>query len=158
MDFRSIDASRVRWVNSKVCYGAGKVLFQTPPMTYTCTHAPVAGRIQLRLERVDGRLRDLLREIETSYDGAQGRQRSDTVSWDDELSLTTYTESECLWFEEDGTARPPFEHARQGVCACIVLITGVWSSPTLWGLKIVLKEVKEMKPLAAAPPPVWHFR
>ena len=156
MDFRNIDVSRIQWINSKVCYGAGKLIFQTPPMSFTCTHTST-GKIDILLASVPFGFRTFIQKLEATYTKAPDKLLYETVAWNGTMRLSIYPDADCLWFDVHGLVLDaPYEHARAGTCACIVLITGVWTTPTSWGLKFVLKEVKEV--VTEKKEDVWHFK
>lgn len=157
MDYRPIVLSRLAWCGPKVSYGgAGSLVVQTPPARYraVASHKFGLGCRDLDLTGLPDPFLDFLRGIEASaMDGVdlQGLAPVDVVAWDGTVRLSAF-DGETLWFDRDGGV---IEHAplepHEGVCAALVHVVGVWTSPRSWGLKLKVKEVKEIDPSKAPP-------
>jgi hypothetical protein len=103
-----------------------------------------------------------VQDIESSAQEAMGngvlsgRQLISVVSWDGEVRLTVF-KNETLCFDLNGTL---IDVGREeaGVCACLVQLVGIWVSPRSWGLRMAVKEMKEVAPSKAPKKTLWAFR
>ena len=166
MDYRGISPARLTWCESKVWYGAGKLQFQTPPAAYTVTisHRIGVGGRDVVLRGFSQSFRSFLHSIEASahtqlHRDLAGLQLRECISWSGEMRLTLY-ENETMWFQEDGDLYAHTPSEQEGVCACIVEIVGLWKSAASWGLKIVLREMKDVSctKLGSRHTNGWAFR
>ena len=161
MDYRLIQVSRISWCANKACYGAGKVQFQTPPAPYQVTPAPRLGgdAREIILHHVPKGFRQFVEDLEASVNTNDlgGRQCISMLTWDGEMRMTLF-QNDTLFFDIDGQVIQGLQDT--GVCACLVQVVGVWTSARSWGLKCVVKEVKEMDPLKVTTKPSssWAFR
>lgn len=163
MDYRPIVLSRLAWCGLKVSYGgAGTLVIQTPPARYraAASHKFGLGCRDLELTGLLPGFLEFLRGIEASAAGAvdvQGLAPVETVAWDGTVRLSAF-DGETMWFDRDGAV---IEHApldpRDGVCALLVQIVGIWTSARSWGLKLKVKEVKELDPAKAPAETSWAF-
>jgi hypothetical protein len=163
MDYRPIDLSRLAWCGLKVSYGgAGSLGVQTPPARYraVASHKFGLGCRDLHLTGLPAAFLDFLREIEASARmgvDLKGLTPIDTVAWGGTVRLSAF-DGETLWFDRDGALveHTPLE-PHTGVCALLVQVVGIWKSPRSWGLKLKVKEVKELDPAKAPPDTSWAF-
>lgn len=167
MDYRHIAVHRITWSARKAIYGAGKLLVQTTPARYSsvASHKFGPGCRDVELQGLSPGFQQWMRDMEAS--AAQGMQADlaglthfEAVTWDGRLRLSAF-DADTTWFDRDGAV---VEHgapldAREGVCACLLRVTGVWTSPRSWGLKIAVLEMKELDPAKASPSgSSWAFR
>ena len=165
MDYRPIVLSRLAWCGTKVSYGgAGSLTIQTPPARYraVASHKFGLGCRDIDLVGLAPSFLEFMRGVEASAlatgPDLDGLTPVETIAWDGTMRLSAF-DGETLWFDRDGALveHTPLE-PRDGVCAAIVQIVGVWTSSRSWGLKLKVKEVKELDPAKA--PPVssgWAF-
>lgn len=166
MDFRPIVLSRLAWCGLKVSYGgAGSLTIQTPPARYraVASHKFGLGCRDLDLTGLPPAFLEFLRGIEASAAAAKaleiaGLTHFEVVAWDGTVWLSAF-DGETLWFDRAGDLieHTPLE-SHTGVCAVLVQVVGIWKSARSWGLKLKVKEIKELDP-AKAPPEssAWAF-
>ncbi len=164
MDYRPVVLSRLAWCGLKVSYGgAGALVVQTPPARYraVASHKFGLGCRDLELTGLPDQFLEFVRGIEASAleaNDLRGLTPVETVAWDGTVRLSAF-DGETLWFDRDGAVieHTPLE-PHEGVCAVLVQVVGIWKSPRSWGLKLKVKEVKELGP-AKAPPESsgWAF-
>lgn len=158
MDFRSVDASSVRWMllprgapGARTPQGA-KIVVQTPTCPARVSLArPGMYRVELALSRhvpVHSAFCDWIAALEESASEAQavaafraGKRRSDWVystSTNASVSLTVF--SDTLAFDEKGVLSADLMSAR-GVTALIEL-QGLWSTDAKWGMRWRVTQLK----------------
>lgn len=164
MDYRPIVLSRLAWCGLKVSYGgAGPLVIQTPPARYRALASRTFGLgcRDLLLTGLPDAFLDFVRGIEASAADAvdlQGLTPLEVAAWDGSVRLSAF-DGETLWFDRDGGL---VEHTplapHEGVCAVLLQVVGVWKSPRSWGLKLKVKEVKELDPAKGPPASTgWAF-
>jgi autotransporter translocation and assembly factor TamB len=166
MDYRHIAVHRITWSAKKAIYGAGKLLVQTPPARYLSVASPKFGPgcRDVELSGLSPGFQQFLRDMEASAaeslaDELAGLTHFEAVTWDGRLRLSAF-DADTVWFDRDGAV---VEHGaplepRQGVCACLLRVTGVWTSARSWGLKMAVLEIKELDPAKASDTSSWAFR
>lgn len=158
MDFRAIDATSLSW-NSWYkgqpvarLAGGGRLQVQTPTAACRVSVAhPGMYRVELSLRpdvAAHAAFREWVADIERSAERAAAedtelaawmgvKQRSATV-YNDTMRLTAF--SDTLTFDQHGTLSAALMDA--AACACLLELSGCWSSDQRWGLRWRIVQLK----------------
>lgn len=158
MDFRTVDASTIGWNTwykgqpvARLA-GGGRLQVQTPMTACRASVAhPGMYRVELSLRpdvAAHAAFREWVTEIERSAERAAAqdaelaawmgtKQRSATV-YNDTMRLTAF--SDTLTFDSCGKLSAGLMDA--AACACLLELSGCWSSESRWGLRWRIVQLK----------------
>lgn len=159
-DFRAVDVSILKWFpQSRKVVPATPIRVQTPPGP--CTVQVLPGRYAVELTLTGHRLSHAFAEFVQSVEahaqahakpGRSGLRWYSCLNADSlvpKLKLSAFDDT--LFFDKDGTEvrGPPTDWS---ACACLVELTGAWTTDTAWGLRWKLLEAKRQEGVSSDVP------